>query len=336
MRKPTNTLAPQAQQRQTFEVAIQGNLMQSLIAKSTPNEQAAKRLTGDLLSIVNASDQLKKCEPMTVLAAALRGAGMGLILGEEYYVVPYGNSATYILGYKGLLALLDATDLAEDYDCVPVLDGEFKGTDSRTRRPIIDLTTYADENGVLADGVMDAHPVVGYYFWVDLRNGRRVSEYMSIPELLKHAERYSKSFKKADYDKLMSGELSPQETEALMQKSPWYSSTETMMKKTVIRKLLRSGRIRLANCVTMNEAMAHERDLDNGVLPKLAINQETGEVTETPGEVIEGTATVVEDAPTEPEAQESGAAANGDDETPVEGVNDAAPAEGDFKDSFFS
>lgn len=83
----TTRLTPPAQ-KQTFSNAITSNAMQGLIQKSLKDDKVAARFTSTLISAVNASEQLKMCDPGTIVAAALRGEGMGLTLGMGYYLVP--------------------------------------------------------------------------------------------------------------------------------------------------------------------------------------------------------------------------------------------------------
>lgn len=293
-----------------FAVAISGDSMQRMIAKSMPDARSAARLTGALISIVSASEQLQNCSTMSIVAAALRGEGMGLVLGREYYVVPYGSTAVYVLGYKGLLALLISTGEVADTDCIEVREGEYIGRDRRTKRPSFDFSKYA------TDEEAEKHPVIGYYAYAEMKSGYFRGEYMSIGEILDHATRYSKSFDREMYNKMVNGELTPQELEKLQKKSTWYSSTETMMRKTVIRKLLNSGYIRLSNSAAINEALAVERNADEGLIPELSVDQNTGEV-------IEGTAVAVDDAPAEGEKQPA---------TPSESETTVGPAESNQDD----
>lgn len=328
--KVKNTLAPQAAKTEndkSFAVAISDSTFQRLISKSVPDAASVKRLTGALISIVSANEKLQQCSTMSIVAAALRGEGMGLTLGREYYVVPYGQMATYILGYKGLLALLIATGEVADTDCVEVREGEYTGRDRRTKRPSFDFSFYA------TDEEAERHPVIGYYAYVEMKSGYFRGEYMSVGEIIDHAERYSKAFDRAQYNKLMAGELTPKEADALKSKSPWYGSTETMMRKTVIRKLLNSGYIRLSNSADLNNALAVEYNADDGFIPELSINQDTGEV-------IEGTAEVVEFADkSKDEAAADAAADKPDTSSPV--LGSAAPDEmqemsdADFSAGFF-
>lgn len=86
------------EQEQKFSVAIQKDALQKMILKSTGNPQSAARLTGSLISLVASNTELRKCDPASIVAAALRGEGMGLILGMGYYVVPYAGTAQFQLG----------------------------------------------------------------------------------------------------------------------------------------------------------------------------------------------------------------------------------------------
>lgn len=103
MARLNNSLAPTgsgaiSEDNAKFSVAIQKDALQSLIRKSTPDAQSAARLTGSLISLVASSTELQKCTPASIVAAALRGEGMGLMLGMGYYVVPYAGTASFQLG----------------------------------------------------------------------------------------------------------------------------------------------------------------------------------------------------------------------------------------------
>lgn len=247
--KATNTLSPASGKKQTFSAAIRGEQLQGLIRSAVANPEAAARLTGTLVSAVAATPQLQACNPASIVAAALRGEGMQLTYGMDYHLVPYGEKCTYILGYKGLLHLLIATGEVADTNCIPVLEGEYIGRNRKTKRPEFDFSVYE------TDEAEAGHPLIGYYFYVELKNGYTASEFMRLGEIINHAERYSQTFDRETYLKLTNGEFTPQEAERVMQKSPWYSATDTMMRKTVIRKLLNSGFVPLANSAALRKAL---------------------------------------------------------------------------------
>lgn len=287
--KAQNTLAPVKKDKPTFSVAIRGEALQNLIKASVSSSADAARLTGTLISAVAANQQLQMCNPASVVAAALRGEGMKLTYGQDYHLVPYGDKCTYIIGYKGLLHLLIATGEVADTNCIQVIEGEYKGRNRRTKRPEFDFSVYdtaEDEEG---------HPVLGWYFYVELRNGYTASEYMRLSDILAHAQRYSQTFDRETYDKLQRGEFTPQEAEKIRQKSPWYGNFDIMAAKTVIRKLLNSGFVPLANSADIRRALDEDgesgegdlisADILNGVNGDvIVVNESTGEVVDAPAE----------------------------------------------------
>ena len=279
--KATNSIAPAKQNKVTFSAAITGDSLQNLIRKSVASPEAAARFTGTLISAVAASPQLQNCKPATVVAAALRGEGMGLTLGREYHLVPFADNCAYVIGYKGLIALCLAGNDVSDMDCIEVREGELVGRDKRTKRQQFDFSVYQ------TDEEASKHPVIGYYAYCEFANGRFRFEYMSISDILDHAQRYSRAFDIEKYKKLQSGMLNPQETERLMQGSPWYSSFDTMCKKTVIRKLLNSGYVRLANSAAVRDAINYDSSIEENIIPDIEIpvspsgDFDTGEVIET-------------------------------------------------------
>lgn len=283
-----------AKPEEKFSVAIRSEALQSLIAKSTPNAQAAARLTGSLVSIVSASKELQACNPATVVAAALRGEGLGLMLGFGYYVVPYAGQAVFTIGYKGLIQMALAGGDVADMDCVEVREGEYVGRNRRTKRPEFDFSVYP------TDEEAEKHPIVGYYAYIEKRDGFFRSEYMSLSTILDHAERYSQSFDRKQYDKLASGSLSPEDAERLRKKSPWYGSTDTMMRKTVIRRLLNSGYVTLNAIGAINDAIA--RDDESTTAAEALASFDVVNVDESTGEVREES---VQSVPEKPETAEA-------------------------------
>lgn len=291
--RATNTLTQTKEKRVTFSSAITGDSLQNLIRKSVASPDAAARFTGSLISAVASTPALQNCKPATVVAAALRGEGMGLTLGREYYLIPFADTCTFVIGYRGLISLCLAGNDVSDMDCIPVKEGEYIGRDKRTKRPKFDFSIYA------TDDEAEPHKTIGYYAYCEFANGRFRFEYMSVPEIIDHAARYSKAFNVEKYWQLQNGDLTPHEAEKLKQGSPWYGNFEMMCRKTVLRKLLNSGYVRLANSAAVRDAINYDSNLDGAVIPDLEIPPYT--VVESTGEVIE-TAETAQDAPQPPES----------------------------------
>ena len=271
-----NRLTPSAP-KQTFSSAITSNAMQGLIQKSLKDSKAVARFTSTMISAVNASDQLKACDPGSVVAAALRGEGMGLNLGMGYYLVPYGQTCTFVIGYKGLIALALATGRYEDIDCMDIREGEYQGRDPRTGKPKFDFNVYEmDEDREKAQ-------IIGYYAYFQLKDGMFRSEFWSMNKLIFHAEKYAQAFDREKYERFISGEMTAEEEAKMRKSTPWYDvgyGQDRMCRKTVLRSLLNSGYAPLSNEVRY----VLDNDSEAGVIPDMPIinvDKATGEVTGT-------------------------------------------------------
>lgn len=280
---PKNTFTQQAQSKPSFSLAVTSPTMQGMIKKALGSDAAAARVTSTLISAVNASDQLRNCEASTIVAAALRGEGLGLIYGHGYYVVPYGTVATYIMSYKGYIQLAMSTGFYADIDCIEVRDGELDGRDRRTGKPKVNLAKYE------TDEERDKHAVIGYYGYFELKDGTFRYEYWSLDKLLRHADRYSKAFHLEKFLEMQSGSMNPKDVEKLLNGSPWYDPNggqDKMCRKTVIRQLLNSGYAPLSPEVKTAFTNDSQSE-DSGVIPDFQMPER---VIPTTGEVIEAVA----------------------------------------------
>lgn len=286
--------------KQTFSMAITAPSTQQMILRSLKNDRMAARFTSTMIGAVSASETLKACDPGTIIAAGLRGEGMGLIYGHGYYIVPYGSLAAYLLAYKGYIQLAMSTGYYADIDCVEVREGELEGRSRRTGKPVINLAKYD------TDEERETHKVIGYYAYFELKDGTFRYEYWSMDKLLRHADRYSPAFKLEKYNALINGELDAGEQKKLLNGTPWYDvngGQDKMCRKTMIRQLLNSGYAPLSNEVRtyFNE------DGDDAVIAA-GDGMETEPVIPTTGRVVEDepaaaepptSAAVSEDAPSE-------------------------------------
>lgn len=268
------------QNNPTFSMAVTSPAMQGMMTRALRNDKAAARLTSTLISAVNASEQLRACEPSTIVAAALRGEGLGLIFGHGYYVVPYGTVATYIMSYKGYIQLAMSTGFYADIDCVEIREGEMEGRDRRTGKPRVNLAKYETDEERLS------HPIIGYYGYYELKDGTFRFEYWPMDKLLRHADRYSKAFSYEKFKTMQSGALSPAEVAKLLNGSPWYDpegGQDKMCRKTVLRQLLNSGYAPLSPEVK-TQLLEDSGSEDEGVIPDVPMPERTVAST---GEVVE-------------------------------------------------
>ena len=296
--KATNSFAPSAKSNTpSFSMAITAPSMQQLMMKSLRNERSVARLTSTLISAVNASEQLKACEPSTIVAAALRGEGMGLIYGHGYYVVPYGTTATYIPSYKGYIQLAMSSGFYADIDCMEIREGEIEGRSRRTGKPIVNLAKYE------SDEERQSKPIIGYYGYYELKDGTFRFEYWPMDRLLRHADRYSNAFSYEKFKAMQSGEMNPKDVEKLLNGSPWYDPNggqDKMCRKTILRQLLNSGYAPLSPEVK-TQLMEESSAEDEGMIPDMPMPERTvastGEVVETAPAAVEAHQETVESEP---------------------------------------
>lgn len=335
--KASNSFVPA--KKITFSAAITSEGMQGMINKSLGGSNAAARFTSTLISAVSSSDKLRDCDPSSIVAAALRGEGMGLIYGHGYYLVPYGDTAQYQLSYKGMLQLAISTGYYADIDCIDVREGEYRGRDRRTGKPDVRLDTYD------TDEERESHPVIGYYAYYLLKDNTFRYEYWSLDRILKHADRYSPAFKLEKYNAMMNGDLEAAEVRKLLNGTPWYdygAGQERMCKKTVLRQLLNSGYAPLSSEVKSFLG----GDVSDGSGEDYAIETPTVMITGQGTEIDDGDSearqTSHSDAPSvgnDSESKDMGAdktAQNVPESSPAKRDRRRAPDAGDdFQDSFF-
>lgn len=251
-------------QKQKFSVAITTEGYKNLINNTLGDPERSKRFVAAITSAVAVNPLLQECTPGTILAGGLLGESLNLSpspqLGQ-YYLVPFkervkdkdgnviwvtdeqGNKvkdkngkwvpvtesrAQFVLGYKGYLQLAIRSGQYRDIDVIEIKEGEYKGKDPATGKPLFVFVTDDDER--------DALPVAGYLAYFEYLNGFRKTLYWSKAKMLAHADKYSPAFNAVMYKKLMNGEI-PQE-EMWKYSSYWYKDFDGMAKKTMIRQLI--------------------------------------------------------------------------------------------------
>lgn len=77
------------------------------IEVALPSHIGSERFTRTILTEVNRTPALLTCDPMSLLAACMLSAQLGLELGPlgHAYLVPFKGKVTFIIGYKGMVDL---------------------------------------------------------------------------------------------------------------------------------------------------------------------------------------------------------------------------------------
>lgn len=176
-------------------VATMNRIQPALVAMkaNVPGIRAA------LTSALHKTPKLARCEPSTIDAAVLRGATLGLALGDEWYLVPRSiwnkesrrkdDRAEFQLGYKGEVTLGWRTGLVRAI--------RFGYVHEKDR-----VVRYDEPAGVLtldADPLVDGGQVVGYWCVVDLTTGATIVKLTG-----RHvAEAQAEAARLQSYDKTM-------------------------------------------------------------------------------------------------------------------------------------
>ena len=147
-----------------------------------------------VLSVVNNNSYLKNASPESVFSAAMMAATLDLPVNPNLgfaYIIPYGQSAQFQVGYKGLVQLALRSGQFKTISVTPVYEGQIK-----QQNPLTGFEF--DWNNKQSD------KVIGYAAYFSLINGFEKTMYMTIEEVNAHGKRFSKTFGngvwKTDFD----------------------------------------------------------------------------------------------------------------------------------------
>lgn len=256
---PSNTLA---QKPKKFSEFMQSDAVKKLIATTLQDQKRAQRFAASIISAVSANPKLQECEQTTVLSSALLGEALNLSPSSslgQYWLIPYKNNKTNIsvcqfqIGVNGYKQLAMRSGQYLDIDAIEVREGEYKGRDKQTGKPIFE---FIDD-----DDVRESLPIIGFLAYFELLNGFKKSVYFSMEKMIKHADKYSQAFSRKTYEDIQNGKV-PQD-QMWKYSSPWYSDFTGQALKTVIKNLLSKWgilSIELQNAVEYDQGVGVVRD----------------------------------------------------------------------------
>lgn len=194
-----------AEQRQAH-VRSQLKALEPAIARAVPTGMSATRFNRVVLTELSKTPKLGLCEPKTVLGAVMTAAQLGLEFGPlgQAYLVPYKDTCTLIVGYRGYIDLARRTGRLRSIVARPVhandlFDYEYGTNEHLTHKPALG----------------DRGPVICYYGIAILADGGQVVHVMS----------------KADIDTFRNRSKASSS-------GPWVTDYDAMACKTVIRRMV--------------------------------------------------------------------------------------------------
>lgn len=238
-------------QQPKFSMVIQAPKVQNLINNTLRDPKRSARFVAALSSAVATNPSLQKCEPNTIITAALLGESLNLSpsaqLGQ-YYIVPYWNSKEKVftgqfqMGYRGYIQLAIRSGQYRKLNVVAIKEGELIKYDPLNEE--IQVKLIDDEYQ------REKARTIGYYATFEYINSFRKSIYWSFEKMLAHADKYSQAFSAEPTTKTVNGrtyqlvgykeyvEGKYNKNDEWLYSSFWYKDFDAMAYKTMIRQLI--------------------------------------------------------------------------------------------------
>lgn len=154
-------------------------------------KENAGAFVASIIDLYNTDRTLQMCDPKNVVMEALKAASLKLPINKQLgfaWIVPYrdGRTGQYIptfqLGYKGYIQLCMRTGAYRYINADVVYEGELVKHDKLTGEIEIDPEKRTGDKKV------------GYFAFIETLNGFRKTLFMTVEEVTKHAQQYSKSY----------------------------------------------------------------------------------------------------------------------------------------------
>jgi len=161
-----------------------------------------------VLQIVASNQMLQNAEPASIFNAACVAATLDLPINNSLgfaYIIPFGKSAQFQLGYKGFIQLAQRSGQFQTISASPIYDGQLIEQDP--------LRGFKFDFSIEKKG-----EPIGYAAFFKLLNGFEKTLYMSTAELKNHGMKFSQTYKKGF--------------------GLWKDDFESMAMKTVLKLLL--------------------------------------------------------------------------------------------------
>ena len=161
-----------------------------------------------VLQIVASNNMLQNADPASIFNAACVAATLDLPLNNNLgfaYIVPYGKSAQFQMGYKGFIQLAQRSGQFQTIAAAPIYAGQLIEQDP--------LRGFRFDFSIEKTG-----EPIGYAAFFKLMNGFEKTLFMTTDELKQHGLKFSQTYKKGF--------------------GLWKDDFEAMAKKTVLKLLL--------------------------------------------------------------------------------------------------
>ena len=170
---------------QRFNAQIRGANAQAYLVDVLGEKKEA--FVTSLVSVVANDANLQKCNPMSVVYAAMKSVPLGLPIEQNLgfsAVIPYGENASFQIMRNGWMDLLMRTGEVKFIANEVVYDGQLIKKNKFTGEYVF------DEDAKKSD------KIIGYMAYVKLTGGFEKTVYWTVEEVKAHALRFSQTYKK--------------------------------------------------------------------------------------------------------------------------------------------
>lgn len=143
--------------------------------------------TANLAVMVNNNAALSRCEPMTVISAAVVAASLDLPIDPNLgfaHIVPYGDKAQFQIGFKGFIQLAMRSGQYQRIGVTEIYDGQLIEENPLTGEYVFDFKAKKDET------------IIGWAAYFKTINGFEKTLYWPVEKIEKHGKRFSQTYKK--------------------------------------------------------------------------------------------------------------------------------------------
>lgn len=230
-----------------LKTLIQSDAAQRQIMRQLPRHVDSDRFVRTVLTALNKNPKLQSCSQASFFNAMLDCAEIGLQPnGRDAHLVPYGNTATFLIDYKGLVKLVFRSGKVSSISCDVVFTGDLYDFESNKHVP----------HGWRTDAAKpeDRGTPVGAWCKVEMKDGSRHVERMTFDEIesIRKRSRAGSS-------------------------GPWKTDWSEMAKKTVFRRASKW----LPTTPELEKALEKDGDVLKSVEPELKVDLDVQPVGES-------------------------------------------------------
>lgn len=155
------------------------------LSLALPKHLSADRMARLALTAFSTSPALQRCDPKSIAASIMTAGQLGLEPGVNGagYLIPYGNTCTFVPGWKGLVDLVSRSGRGTVFTGVIFRDQEYTFVDGARR----DLIIHNETNLNDAEDITHAYAVG----WVKDAT-MPIIELWTVEKIRKHRDKYNK------------------------------------------------------------------------------------------------------------------------------------------------